>query len=181
MEEKVEPIPGGTRTHRKLETPYGELTQIEDKKGSVHSVKEWLETKEDYKKAVWATQQDIEFDKDKVIEEGRALRAAIGDWGPLGTYWGPPLINLQNRNNLFYHMFEYPEEFNELFAVTTESNITKLEAIREAGFDFLFYCVDGTDWISPQVFETYFMETPAVYLISGIKWAALSSGIPADM
>jgi hypothetical protein len=158
--ERTQALPGGgTRTERRIATPYGDLSQIEEKKKSAHVLKEWLETKDDFRKAIWVTRQEIDFEKDRILEEGRQLRAAVGERGPLGTFWGPPLINFHNKAQVYYHMADFPDEFAELHAASVESSLTKLEIMRAAGIDFLFYCVDGTDWISPAIFEKYFLET----------------------
>lgn len=33
-----------------------------------------------------------------------------------------------------------------------EAQFRQIETLRKAGFDCLFYCVDGTEWISPGFF-----------------------------
>ena len=100
----------------------------------------------------------MDYDEDMAIEDGKNIRNGMGDRGVLGTWFGPPIVNLQNREEIYYHMVDWPELFEELHAVTSELAFKKLETLRKAGFDYLFYCVSGTEWISPDFFRKYILE-----------------------
>lgn len=153
-----ETLDDGHRVRAEIETPYGNLTHVEIKQKTSHVEKEWLETEEDYKKAIWITEQSMQYDKAKTIQAGQHLCKAVGDKGIVGTFSGPPLINFRNRPDMFYHMLDYESYFNELHRLTYEQYYIQLPIIREAGMDFLFYCINGTEWISPEFFENYVLE-----------------------
>ncbi|MBD3182081.1 hypothetical protein GF312_07305 [Candidatus Poribacteria bacterium] len=155
---KREKIDGKTRAESRIQTPYGDLISITEHSISQHTVKPWLDSKEDYKKAIWLTRQQMDYDEDISIEDGKIIRKGMGDRGVLGTWFGPPIVNFQNREEIFYHMFDWPELFQELHEVTTELAFKKLETLSKVGFDYLFYCVSGTEWISPDFFRKYIMD-----------------------
>jgi len=144
-----------TRVESCIRTPYGDLTCTEEIAASSHTVKPWLQTEEDYRKAVWLTQQQLDYDEDAGIAEGKRLRQAIGDRGVLGTWSGPPNVNLCNHDERFFHMADWPEAYAELHEVTTALILKKIATFRKAGFDYLFYCVSGTEWISPDFFRSH--------------------------
>lgn len=148
----------GTREESCIHTPYGDLTSVTEQMVSSHTVKSWLETAEDYRKAIWLTQQQSDYDEDAAIEEGKQLCGGVAGRGVLGTWFGPPTVNLCNREQMFYHMLDWPESFEELHAVTTALALKQIRTLRKAGFDYLFYCVDGTEWISPNFFRTHVAE-----------------------
>jgi|GEM_PF-1386020 len=149
---------GTTRTESCIRTPYGALTSIVECASSSHTIKPWLETEDDYQKAIWLTQQQLDYDEDAAIEEGQQMRRAIGDRGVLGTWFGPPSVNLCNREAMFYHMADWPDRFAELHALTTRLALKQIGTIRKAGFDYLFYCADGTEWISPDFYRAHVAE-----------------------
>ena len=146
---------GGTRFEHCIRTPYGDLTTVEEHKTTMHVVKHWLESEADYRKAGWVTRQQADYDEDAAIARGREYLAAVKDRGVLGTWFGPPAINLGSRDNWFYHLADWPDAFAELHAVTTELSLKQARTLRKAGFDYLFYCVDGAEWISPSFFRNY--------------------------
>jgi hypothetical protein len=149
---------GRTRVESCIHTPYGDLTSIEEFAVTSTTLKAWLETEEDYRKALWLTQQEMDYDEDVAIEEGRVICKGIGDRGILGTWFGPPSVNLCNYDQMFYHMADWPEVYEELHEVTVALALKKLRTFRKAGFDYLFYCVSGTEWISPGFFRAHIAE-----------------------
>ena len=146
------------RDEHLIKTPYGDLTFITETAATGHTVKSWLETADDYRKAIWLTRQQMNYDEDTAVKEGKCLRNGIGDRGVLGICFETPMVNLCNRNKLFYHMADWPELFDELNEVTFKLWTKRLSTLRKAGYDYLFYCVDGTEWISPNFFRKYIME-----------------------
>lgn len=147
-----------TRHEHRIRTPHGDLTSVTETATSIHTVKAWLENADDYGKAIWLTRQQMDYDENVAVEEGRCLREGIADRGILGTWCGPPIVNLCNREMMFYHMVDWPDLFAELHEATSELELKKIVTLRKAGFDYLFYCVDGTEWISPEIFRAYIME-----------------------
>ncbi len=157
-ETRYQQLADRTRVESCIHTPYGDLTSIEERAVSSHVVKAWLETEEDYRKAIWLTQQEMDYDEDAAIEDGQMVRKVIGDRGIMGTWSGPPTVNLCNNDELFYHMADWPEAYQELHELTTALTLKKLSTYRKAGFDYLFYCVSGTEWISPEFFRSHIAD-----------------------
>lgn len=148
----------GTRTHSRISTPYGELTSITERGVNTgRTIKSWLEDEADYRKALWVTQQQLDYDEDAAIEAGRVMRAGIGERGVLGTWVGAPLVNFGNSEDTFFHLADWPEAFEELHQATAALAFKHLATLQEAGFDYLFYCAQGTEWLSPDFFRRYIM------------------------
>ncbi len=163
---KWEKTSRGTNTNEScIHTPFGDLTSItEYAPDSNHATKEWLITEDDYRKAIWLTRQQMEYDEDAVIEEGKLVRRGIADRGVVGTWSGPPYVNLCNREQIFYHMADWPEAFEELHLLTFELTLKQYKTLRKAGIDYLFYCVEGTEWISPGFFRSHLAKnTKAIF------------------
>jgi hypothetical protein len=156
---KTMSIDGGERVEQCIHTPSGDLTHVQEVKTSRRIVKDWLTTEEDYRRAIWLTEQQLDYDEDLAVEEGRRIREGVGDRGIVGTWYGPPIANLLNHDEMFYHMADWPERFEELHQVTYELVLKKVDTLRKAGFDYLFYCVSGTEWISPSLFRRYILES----------------------
>jgi len=148
-------IDGGTRTETRIATPLGDITSIIEHKTTMHVVKHQLETEEDYRKMAWLVRQQMDYDEDAAIEQGRELREGIGDRGVLGTWSGPAI---HRHENMFYHLADWPEAFSELADASRALVLRQLETLHKAGFDYLFYCVDGTEWISPDFFRTWVLD-----------------------
>lgn len=148
----------GRQTSRAIATPFGDLTEVETKSSSVLIEKEWLESEEDFRKAIWITEHSMDYDGTAPVRAGHYLRDAIGDKGIMGVFTGPPVINFLNKPQMFFHEIDYPDLFQELHRLTFEQTFRRLPTLREAGVDFLFYCIDGTEWISPKFFEQYVLE-----------------------
>jgi hypothetical protein len=157
----TEPIPGGTRTESRVETPYGPLTTVSEHLVSNRVVKHELETAEDYRRKGWFYRQQLDHHEDVAIAQGRELRAAIGDRGVLGTWMGPPIMSC-DRDNLYYHLLDWPDACETLRAAALELTLKRLDVLRSAGFDYVFYCVDGTEWTSPGFFEDYVRDDTQV-------------------
>ena len=155
---ETEPFEKGTRTRSVISTPYGDLTRILTKKASEHVEKEWLETGEDFKKAIWVMEKRLKTDTDRTVAAGRQLQKAVGDKGIIGVFSGPPVAAFLNKPQMFYHMADFPDLFGELHRLTFMETMDQLPVLRDAGMDFLFYVVDGTEWISPDFFERYILE-----------------------
>ena len=144
--------------NKDIQTPYGDLVSIVDHSTADYIVKSWLDSEDDYRRAIWLTQQQMDYDEDLAIQEGKIIRQGVGEKGVLGTWFGPPIVNMQNREEIFYHLVDWPDLFDELHAVTAELTFKKLDTLRNAGFDYLFYCVSGTEWISPNFYRKYIQE-----------------------
>jgi len=155
---KSETVDGRRRAESRIETPYGDLVSITEHSVSQHIAKPWLDSKDDYQKVIWLTRQQMDYDEDLAIKDGENIRKGMGDRGVLGTWFGPPIVNMQNREEIYYHMVDWPEVFDELHEVTSELAFKKIETLSKAGFDYLFYCVSGTEWISPDFFRKYIKE-----------------------
>jgi len=157
-EHKTTDIEGGSRTESRIRTPHGDLTCVTEHKVTNHTVKAWIEEREDFHRTIWLTRAQMDYDEDVTIEQGRRLRAAVGEKGPMGIWFGPPLGNNLNRDCMFYHIADWPDEFEELRQVTCELVLKHMATLQKAGYDYLFYCVDGTEWISPRFFRDYVLE-----------------------
>lgn len=147
-ETKVSTCDGVTRTETRIQTPYGPLTSTVEAKTSSHALKRMLESEEDYRRMTWYTRELANYDEAQAIAEGRKLRDAVGDRGVLGTWASPPAMNV-DRDNMWYHLADWPEACAELHQASLELLLRQLPTYRQAGLDYLFYCVDGTEWISP--------------------------------
>jgi hypothetical protein len=147
-----------SQTVTTIDTPYGELTRIDEHSGITNrTVKEFLDSESDYEKMLWYTVQSRDFQRDAALREGRELRAAAGDFGMIGT-WASPSAMLTEVQDLFYHMEDYPAACDALRAERAKSLRIQLEVYREAGFDFLFYCISGTETISPGFFNEWIKD-----------------------
>jgi len=149
-------IRGGNNVYEetKIETPYGDLTQLilrSDR--TYHAEKPWLVRREDYQKAIWYTKTVLSHvDVDTAIADGKALAKAVGEEGILGTGFGSS-GKFSNKDEMFYHLADWPDEYREYLAVTEEYQMKMLDVFAEAGYDYIFACMDGTDWLSPWYVE----------------------------
>jgi len=153
-----ETINGHTRSESHIQTPYGDLVSIMDYSATNHIVKAWLDSEDDYRRAIWLTQQQMDYDEDLAIDEGKKLIQGVDERGVLGTWFGPPIVNFGTREEIYYHMVDWPDLFGELHEATSELTFKRADTLRKAGFDYLFYCVSGTEWISPSFFRKYILE-----------------------
>lgn len=151
---KVERIDGGTRTEYRTPTPYGDLVSIVEQKKTQHIVKQELATEEDYRRKSWMLRQELDYDEDAPIAQGRELLKIVGDTGVMGTWFGPP-YGLLNHDEMFYHMADWPDACLEMMAAYRELEDKRLRTLRKAGFDYLFYIVEATEWLSPEFFERH--------------------------
>ena len=147
-----------TQTLTTLKTPLGDLTRI-DEQGVLTSrcIKEYLEDESDYEKMIWYTSQIKDFDKEAALDFGRRLRETAGEMGMLGT-WVSPSAGSVGIQSLFYHLMDYPDAFERLRDVKMELKQLQLDVYREAGFDFMFFCVGGMDSISPGYYQEWLEE-----------------------
>ncbi len=97
----TETIDGRARTESRIQTLYGDLVSITERSASQHTAKSWLDSKDDYRKAIWLTRQQMDYDEDMAIEDGKSIHNGMGNRGVLGTWFGPPIVNLQNREEMF--------------------------------------------------------------------------------
>ena len=155
---------GATHTEARIRTPLGDLTTVAESLATSHTSKAWIETEEDLRRMAWVARQLADYDEEAPVEQGHALRRAVGNRGMLGTWFGPPIgLNL-NRDMMFYHMNDWPEAFAELHEATRALALRQVETLARAGFDYLFYCVDATEWISPDFFRRWILEdTRAIF------------------
>ena len=167
------PIAGGRRTEARIDTPYGPLVSVVEQKVTQHVVKAELQTEEDYRRKAWFYRQQLDYDVDAAIAEARQLAAAVGEEGVLGTWYGPP-ISCIDRAEGYYHLADWPEAVEELRQAARELALKRLEGLRAGGFDYLFYCVDGTEWISPDFFRRYVLDDTREILA---RWRALGGWV----
>jgi len=146
-----------TKTHKdnKIETvsvirtPLGDLTQIDEDNGvTTRPLKDYLEDEADFHKMLWYTEQARDFQREAAVAEGKRIRAAVGVLGVVGT-WVSPSVSMTGIQTLFYHLMDYRRAFATLRESRRILQQKQLEVYLEAGFDYLFYCVPGTDSISP--------------------------------
>lgn len=151
-------IPGGHRTESRIPTPLGDLTSVTEHKTTSHTTKAWLETEDDFRKMAWLVEQQADYDQDVAIQQGRHLRSEVRDRGVMGTWTGPPAMGNLNTEEMFYHLADWPEAFAALHEANRALRFRQIETLHKAGFDYLFYCVNGTEWISPDFFRRYILE-----------------------
>ncbi len=148
---------GVTRTETRISTPFGDLTSVNEQQLTNHVIKPMLETEEDYRRMAWVVRRRADYDEDAAVAQGQELRRAIGGRGVLGTWIGAPICSV-DRDNMFYHMADWPDACEELRKATMEFTLKQIVTLRKAGFDYLFYCVDGTEWVSPDFIKNYVVE-----------------------
>jgi hypothetical protein len=143
---------GLTRVETRIHTPLGDRTSVVDSGVTHHTVKRLLDSPEDYRRlaAHLRCQQDI--DAAATVAAAAPLRAAVGERGVLGTWAGPPIMHL-DRDNMWYHLADWPDACEDLHQAGRALLLRQLEVMRQAGFDYLFYCADGTEWVSPDFFR----------------------------
>lgn len=147
---------GVTRTQTIIHTPYGDLTEITENRQTAQTIKAMLETEDDYRRMTWVAGEQMEYDEDEAIRVGREQLAGVGQRGVLGTWWAPPLW--VNHDEMHYHIADWPEVIDELRAANRQLMLKRMKTLRKAGYDYLFYCVAGTEWISPDFFRKHIME-----------------------
>jgi hypothetical protein len=157
---------GRIQTVSVIRTPRGDLTRIDEENGlTSRCLKDYLEDESDYKKMIWHTEQIMDFDRVAALRDGRKLRDAAGDLGMLGT-WVSPSASIAGIQSLFYHIADFPDTFRALREARRRLLRLQLETYRESGFDFMFYCVPGTDSISPGFFREWMEDETG----SAIAW-----------
>jgi len=150
---------GKTHIETRTATPYGELRSVVKMDKIPYTVKPEIETEDDYRKSLWLIEKSGQIDAEESIRRGKELLAPMGEKGVVGTWWGAPGVRGVTREDLFCHLVDFPELFRESIEAQFAVDFNKLEILRAMGFDYLFYCVDGTEWISPD----YFAEFVAPY------------------
>lgn len=152
---------GVSRTETRIRTPYGDLTSMTESRVSSHTIKGLLETEEDYRRLAWHLRALRDHDAAATVAAAAPLRAAVAERGVLGTWVSPPAMHA-DRDNLWYHLADWPDACAELHQAGLELLLAQLETMRRAGFDYLFYCVDGTEWISPAFFRDHILADTQV-------------------
>jgi hypothetical protein len=170
VQSEVSERDGRRHIEQRVRTPTGDLVQITEQAAAQHVIKPWIESEEDYRRALWVTRQQMDCDEALTIREGRRLRDAVGEKGVLGTWVEAPSVNFCNREAMFYHQADWPETFDELHHATRKLLHHQAGILRKAGFDYLFYVVDGTEWINPQFYVTRYRDFTRDLLA---KWRAL--------
>jgi hypothetical protein len=155
-----------TRTH----TPLGDLLLITEHAKTVHTLKPEVQDAADYDKMLWVIAQEGQLDADASASAGQALLAPMGEKGVVGTWWGPPGVRGVDREDQFVHMAEFPELTQAVIDATFATQMAQLDILKAMGFDYLFYCADGTEWISPGYFEEFVAPATAAMFE---KWRAL--------
>ena len=157
---KVTPMPGGgNRVENCYTTPYGDLTCITEAKTSMHTVKQYVETEEDLRRLAWVIRAEAKYNDDEIIADGWRRKKALRERGLMGTWFGPPVGNsLPSDEKVFYLASDYPEAFAEVSAAQFDLACLQVDLLAKAGFDYLFYCVNGTEWGSPSFFRDHMQE-----------------------
>jgi len=147
-----------SKTMFTIHTPEGDLQRIVEDNGATHRcLKEYLESESDYQKMLWHTLHTQDFDREDALAQGRKIRRAVGDAGMLGT-WVDLCVLMTDIQALFFHCMDFPEAFEALCMARRERQRKQLALYREAGFDYLFYVVPGTEWVSPSFFRAWMQE-----------------------
>lgn len=147
-----------TRITTTISTPYGNLTQIMDENNqTLCLVKDFLTEEEDFSRMLWLTEQQMDIEEDAVLEQGEKIRKAVADRGLIGTWVGTSAM-MADISVLFFLETDFPEAFEELFEAKKKLLRKQLSLYRKAGFDYLFYVIPGTEWISPAFFERWLAE-----------------------
>jgi hypothetical protein len=147
-----------TRTESVIETPYGELTAVTEQGQSQHVAKSLLATEEDYRRMTWLTRQQMKYDVEAAIAAGQAQRKAVGNKGMLGTWANPPISSAVDHDQMFFHLYDWPDAVEELRQAQRELMLARLKTLRDAGYDYLFYVVEGTEWLSPDFLTKFVLE-----------------------
>jgi hypothetical protein len=152
----TERVEGNTRIiENRTETPFGPLTSITEIAATQRTVKPEVETEEDFVKVRWLIEQSGEIDIAAAVAQGKENLSVVGDKGLTGMWWGAPGVRGIDRADLFVYIAEFPELYKELLDLQFQVDLKRLDILRDMGYDFLFYCVDGTEWISPNYFEEF--------------------------
>ncbi|MCY2924025.1 MAG: hypothetical protein NT031_01050 [Planctomycetota bacterium] len=140
---KVTPMPGGgNRVENCYTTPYGDLTCITEAKT-----------------LAWVIRAEAKYNDDEIIADGWRRKKALRERGLMGTWFGPPVGNsLPSDEKVFYLASDYPEAFAEVSAAQFDLACLQVDLLAKAGFDYLFYCVNGTEWGSPSFFRDHMQE-----------------------
>jgi len=136
-------------------TPNGDLYSIVEMKQIPYTIKPEIESEEDYRRSLWLIERSGDIDAAESMRRGQAVLAPMGEKGVVGTWWGPPGVRGVTREDLFCHLADFPECFRASVDAQFAVDYRRLELLRGMGFDYLFYCVDGTEWISPSYFEEF--------------------------
>ena len=155
---EIEEIEGGVRDSALIVTPYGDLTCVTEHKTTMRTLKHYLETRADLEKAIWYTRQCADYDEGLALKQCGEARAAVKDKGMLGTWFTAPFFNLENQENQFYHFADWPDLAEELFHASRALKHRQMETYAKGGFDYLFYCVSGTEWASPGFLRKWMLE-----------------------
>jgi hypothetical protein len=146
---------GVTRVTTTITTPLGDLIQVEEKTSKTSGiVKDFLQNADDFKKMIWITEQQMHFDESDALRQGQEISEAVGSRGMLGT-WVSPCAILADIQVLFFHAMDFPQEFQALYEVRKTLLRKQIETYHKAGFDYLFYTIPGTEWLSPAFFDAW--------------------------
>lgn len=144
-----------TITESRTETPYGPLVGITEMLQSTRTLQPEVQSADDFRKVMWINEQEMQLDIDQSIFQGHKLLEPMREKGVVGTWWGAPGVRGIDRDEQYYYMEDYPELYRQALEGHFQLQMRQLDVLRAMGFDFLFYCVDGTDWISPRYFEEF--------------------------
>jgi hypothetical protein len=136
----------------RTETPFGWLVSIVEK-DTWRIVKPEVQTEDDYPKALWLLEERSKIDVDESVRRGRELLSVVGDKGMVGNWWTQPTLYGVHQEERYYHLADYPQQTHKMLDLMHRLQLAQLAPMRKMGFDYLFYCVDGTEWISPGYFE----------------------------
>jgi hypothetical protein len=157
-EHRTTKVDGASHTETRIPTPYGDLIAISECKTTSRTLKPFLETREDYRRMAWLVRAETDYDEDTAIAQGQRLRAAIGDRGVMGIWFGPPAMGRLQTDTMFYHLADWPDALDELHQANRDLVFKQLGTLHKAGYDYLFYCVNGTEWISPGFYRDRIRE-----------------------
>jgi len=154
-----------TITESIIETPYGDLTQmLENGAASQRILKHWLNERDDYNKLIWYLDNAWNIDLNAAYAEGQMLVKTVGKKGLIGT-WVPPVYNqFGHSEEMFFHCMDWPDEYNAFLDASLRYTLKKLEIYANAGFDYIFYMIPGTEWVSPGFYDEYIRESSKIII-----------------
>ena len=155
---KVEKLSREGKTVSVIRTPKGDLTRVDVSNGiTSRCEKDFLETERDYINMLWYTEQIIDFDYEGAIAQIKKIMDTVGDAGMVGT-WVSPCAFTTDIQALYFHLMDFPGIFKELCEAKRKLLKAQLDVYEKAGLDFLFYCVPGTDMISPAFYREWIRD-----------------------
>jgi len=152
---------GKNYTNRRIETPLGCLTSlfVQDLAQKASYMDQGLiKAVQDYPAYRWYIQERANYNRQASIQATRKTIDIVRRYGPAGiSILAPGIVQDIQINDIFLHVQDYEDEYDEVFSLQQALLLDQLEIFREMGIDFLFCAVPGTELSSPTLFEKYFL------------------------